>query len=186
MGTEPVSPRIQILSQNSADDYLDLLYADLEAAFDGVASDYDRHIFGNEMNLWLRNRSVDHLSRLFRPGDLVLPEFGCGTGTETLSLAKRGVKVIASDLSSTMLGVLQRKTREAGLTDMVIPVHSRPYQLKEKLEQLGFDQLDGAYSTYGAINTEPRLDQLFGDLHDLIRPGVTSCWESGTSSACMR
>ena len=30
----------------------------LEAAFDGVAENYDHHIMDNEMNLWLRNRSV--------------------------------------------------------------------------------------------------------------------------------
>jgi deazaflavin-dependent oxidoreductase (nitroreductase family) len=161
---------IEIVSQTSAQDYMELLYADLEAAFDGVAEDYDRHILGNEMNLWLRNRSVDHLSRLFRRGDLIL-EIGCGTGTETLELAKRGIRVIASDISSKMLGVLQRKAREAGLGDLVVPVHARPYQLKEKLGRLGHRNIDGAYSTYGAINTEPGLDALFRDLHDLIIPG---------------
>ena len=180
-GTEEVRKRywgqhtyaeIQILSQSQADDYYELVYADLEAAFDGVAEDYDRHIFGNPMNVWLRNRSVNLLKKVFKPGDVVL-EIGCGTGTETLSLAQHGVKVVASDISSKMLQVLQRKSKEAGLQERVIPVHARPYMLRQRLTELGYQTIDGAYSTYGAINTEPRLGHLIRDLHAMIRPGGT-------------
>ncbi len=160
---------IEILSQSSAEDYAELYYSDLEAAFDGVAEHYDEHILGNPMNLWLRNRSVNYLSKIFRPGEVVL-EVGCGTGTETLSLAEHGLRILAADLSSKMLEVLARKAREAGLSDLITPIHTRPYDLKEKLKQSGFDQIHGAYSTYGAINTEPKLDLLFQDLHSIIRP----------------
>ncbi|MDA4116797.1 MAG: nitroreductase/quinone reductase family protein [Thaumarchaeota archaeon] len=161
---------IVITSQSSAQDYTDLWYADIEAAFDGVAEDYDRHILGNEMNLWLRNRSIERLLRLFHPGDVIL-EIGCGTGTETITLARHGIKVIASDISSKMLAVLQRKVDKERLEGVVVPVHSRPYELKDKLGSIGFHQIDGAYSTYGAINTEPRLQVLFKDLRDIIKPG---------------
>jgi SAM-dependent methyltransferase len=160
---------IAITSQSSVEDYTDLWYADIEAAFDGVAEDYDRHILGNEMNLWLRNRSVNRLLSIFHPGDVIL-EIGCGTGTETLSLARHGIKVIAADISSKMLAVLQRKAHREGLDQSVVPVHARPYQLKEKLRVMGYDQIDGAYSTYGAINTEPKLEAFFRDLHAMIRP----------------
>ena len=160
---------IEIISQSSSGDYAELFYSDVEAAFDGVAENYDEHILGNPMNLWLRNRSVNYLCKIFRPGEVVL-EVGCGTGTETISLAKHGVRIIASDISSKMLEVLARKAKEAGLSDMIVPVHARTYALTERLKQMGFDEIDGAYSTYGAINTEPRLDGLFQDLHSIIRP----------------
>lgn len=164
---------IEVTSQSEAGaDYTDLVYAELEAAFDGVAEHYDDHIMGNPMNLWLRNRSVYHLLKVFGEGDVVL-EVGCGTGTETLSLAKAGIRVIASDISSKMLGILARKAADAGLQDRVVPLHARPYMLRTKLRELGFEKVDGAYSTYGAVNTDPRLELFFQDLNAMIKPGGT-------------
>lgn len=161
---------VDITSRANSKDFVELYYADLETAFDGVAENYDKHIFGNPMNLWLRNRSLNYLFQTFKPGEVIL-ELGCGTGTETISLAKYGSKVIAVDVSSKMLSVLQKKATTAGLSDLIIPVHARPYDLKEKLKRNGFERIDGAYSTYGAINTEPRLASLFQDLHSIIKPG---------------
>lgn len=164
---------VEVTSQSDAGaDYIDLVYAELEAAFDGVAEHYDDRIMGNPMNLWLRNRSVYHLLKVFASGDVVL-EVGCGTGTETLSLAKAGITVVASDISSKMLEILARKAAAAGLRDRVVPLHARPDMLMVKLKQLGFERIDGAYSTYGAVNTDPRLRLLFQDLNAMIKPGGT-------------
>ena len=160
---------IEITSSSNSLDYIQLVYAELEAAFDGVAENYDHHIMDNEMNLWLRNRSVNLLKRSFRPGETVL-EIGCGTGTETLSLAEYGVSVIASDISSKMLRVLSRKASRLRLEGRVKTLHARPYELREKLKLAGVAEIDGAYSTYGAINTDPLLPQLFSDLASIIRP----------------
>jgi SAM-dependent methyltransferase len=161
---------IEITSSSNPIDYAQLVYAELEAAFDGVAESYDHHIMDNDMNLWLRNRSVGLLKRCFKPGETVL-EIGCGTGTETLSLAEHGVSVIASDVSSKMLGVLSRKASASMLDGRVRTLHARPYELREKLRLAGVDQVDGAYSTYGAINTDPLLPRFFKDLASMMRPG---------------
>ena len=160
---------IEVASRAGSLDYAELVYAELEAAFDGVAENYDHHIMDNEMNLWLRNRSVSLLKRTFRPGETVL-EIGCGTGTETLALARHGVSVIACDISSKMLEVLSRKASESDLGPMVRTLHARPYEIREKLRLEGLAQLDGAYSTYGAINTDPYLPRLFKDLAAMMRP----------------
>ncbi len=161
--------KIELLS-STAQDYSELVYSDLEAAFDGVAETYDQHIMGNAMNLWLRNRSVALMSRLFKTGSTVV-EVGCGTGTETLSLARHGIRVIASDISSRMLEVLARKARAEGLEDRVFPVHCRPYEIQERIRALGFESVDGGYSTYGAVNTEPRLAAMLEGLHGAITEG---------------
>lgn len=158
---------IRPISEGS-EDYIEFVYEDLEAAFDGVAEDYDEHILGNPINVWLRNRSVALLSGVFGPGDTIV-EVGCGTGTETLALAKRGITVVATDISSRMLSVLERKAAAEGVRDKVIPLQSRPYQLKESLERVGFTSVDGAYSTYGAVNTDPKLPEMAAALHAVIR-----------------
>lgn len=147
----------------------DLNYGDIEAAFDSVAENYDHHILGNPINVWLRNLSVRMLEECFPPGSVIL-ELGCGTGTETLELAKHGVTVLASDISKKMLEVLERKAKQAGLQHRIITIHCRQRELKDRIHALGFANIDGAYSTYGAINTEPRLDELFEDLHGLLKP----------------
>jgi hypothetical protein len=70
-----------------------------------------------------------------------------------------------------MLHVLSRKASDAKLDDKVTTLHARPYEVKEKLRQQGITVIDGGYSTYGAINTDPFLPQLFRDLASMIRPG---------------
>ena len=170
--------QIAITRQLGSIHYDDLVYGDLEAAFDSVAEDYDRHIFGNPVNTWLRNVSIGVMSNVFRAGSTVL-EIGCGTGTETLSLARRGVKVIASDISQKMLDVLMRKAGSAGLNDSVIPLHCRPVQLVSKLRELGLTSLDGVYSTYGAVNTEPNLTPMIQGVHDVLKedaPMILGVW----------
>jgi deazaflavin-dependent oxidoreductase (nitroreductase family) len=162
--------RIDLGPEVSREDLDELIYLDLEAAFDGVAEEYDKHIFGNPINVWLRNRSVALMLRTFRPGQTIL-EVGCGTGTETLSLAKEGIRVVATDVSSKMLTVLQSKATKSGLDGLITPIHCRPHELVESLNERGIRTVDGAYSTYGAVNTDPRLPEFFENLHSLIAPG---------------
>ncbi len=166
--TEYIS--IDLGAQVASEDFHELVYADLEAAFDGVAPDYDRHIFGNPVNIWLRNRSLAMMKRTFKEGDTIL-EVGCGTGTETLALAARGINVLATDISSKMLDVLKRHAEDQGLSDKIIPIHSRPTALLEKVREAGYSHVDGAYSTYGAVNTDPALGTFFDSLHSLVAPG---------------
>ncbi|MEM3656720.1 MAG: nitroreductase/quinone reductase family protein [Thermoprotei archaeon] len=150
--------------------YEQLFYDDIEAAFDTIAEEYDQHIFGNPVNSWLRSVSVGLLTQLFKPGDTVL-EIGCGTGTETISLLKKGINIIASDISVRMLDVLARKAKELGVSGRLKVVHARASQVVEKLLEAGCTQIDGVYSNYGAVNTEPKLKELVGKLHTIIRPG---------------
>ena len=158
------------LESKSEEDVKKLIYDDLEAAFDGVAETYDRHILGNPMNLWLRDRSVRLLTNVFKAGD-TLVEVGCGTGTETLRLAKAGIRVVAVDISSRMLDMMMKKARAERLEGRIVPLHCRPYQVRRKVEEAGYREVDGAYSTYGAVNTEPSLGLMMADLHGLIRVG---------------
>ena len=149
--------------------YDEIIYGDLEAAFDSVAADYDHHIFENPVNHWMRTVSIGTMVELFKAGQTVL-EVGCGTGTETIALASRGVQVVACDLSRRMLEILSKKAKARGLSDMIHVIRCRPSDLMEQVQKLGYNRIEGAYSTYGAVNTEPNLHRMFQNIHSLMVP----------------
>jgi ubiquinone/menaquinone biosynthesis C-methylase UbiE len=157
------------IGKHSAPSYEQLVYGDLEAAFDSIAEKYDEHIFGNPVNSWLRAVSVGLLTQLFKPGDTVL-EIGCGTGTETISLLTRGINVIASDISARMLSVLMRKAEALGVGHRLNVVQACASEVADRLLENGFKLVDGAYSNYGAVNTEPNLEKMVKGLHKIVKP----------------
>src|SRR5438552_1940523 len=77
-------------------------------AFDEAANRYDADAAANPMMRWLRRESLRRLLKSFKPGDFVL-EIGCGTGDEALALARRGVRMLATDASDEMIKVVRRK-----------------------------------------------------------------------------
>ena len=86
--------------------------------FDVAAASYDADFTETQLARWLRETVQAHLSTAFGPGDHVL-ELGCGTGEDAIWLARRGVRVTATDVSQSMLDVAQRKAAAAGLTDLI-------------------------------------------------------------------
>src|SRR2546423_7059001 len=80
-------------------------------AFNAAASRYDADAHANLMMRWLRRESLRHLTRNFKAGDTVL-EIGCGTGEEAIALARRGVRVLATDASAGVIKVVNDKLHE--------------------------------------------------------------------------
>ena len=71
------------------------------AAFDEIAERYDRDWTATQVGVLQRAAVWRTLDRLFGPGDRVL-DLGCGTGADAAHLAKRGVQVLAADISPQM------------------------------------------------------------------------------------
>jgi SAM-dependent methyltransferase len=137
-------------------------------AFDGVAADYDDREAGNPIMQLMRARSLDILETTFPRGANVL-DVGCGTGTEALWLAERGRKVFAVDSSPLMLEAMSLRAAAAGLE-----VSSRLLRAGDLLSLAadhGEASFDGAYSSFGALNTEPALAPAVTALSRLVRPG---------------
>lgn len=132
------------------------------AAYDSVASDYDRHL---ARDAWSRRVLWRHFRRRFRPGDHVL-DAGCGTGIDTLHLAERGIRVTAVDVSPGMLAELRKKL-------VAFPYASRVDARLGDLNQLAPAlpvNLDGIVSSFAALNTVDIAD--FGrQAARLLRPG---------------
>jgi SAM-dependent methyltransferase len=146
-------------------------YEWLESEFDNVAAEYDHHITGNRMNRLLRHRSLAWLEPRFA-GARRLLEIGCGSGMETLPLLQAGHEIVAVDISEQMLATVRMKADQAGLADRLQTRHLKARDLAQLLPDLGVETLDGAYSTYGALNCEPDLAPIPGALQQLLKPGA--------------
>lgn len=150
----------------------------VERYFEGLAAVYDRLVRENPFDLQLRIQSGEILSRAFRAGQRVL-EIGAGTGLETLPLARRGVHVVATDISQSMLDNLEKKAKAEGLADLVVTRRVRASNLHVLLEEFGFSSFDGAFSNFGALNCEPELERIPGVLAQFLPGGsrvVLTVW----------
>jgi ubiquinone/menaquinone biosynthesis C-methylase UbiE len=138
------------------------------SAFDTVAAEYDRREADNPIRQVMRVRSVATLETTFPEGSALL-DVGCGTGTEAIWLAQRGRTMFAVDSSPQMLEVLARR---AGAARIHIPTRLlRAGDLARLADELGEESFDGAYSSFGALNTEPSLEPPVAALARLVRPG---------------
>ena len=144
-------------------------YDDVEALFDRTAADYDRIVEGDRLNMHLRDVSQKLLRHMFPPGSRVL-EVGCGTGLETIPLAQSGVEIVAVDLSRKMLEELNRKARSASVSERIESRRTSASGLKIITDEFGPGTFDGAFSHYGALNCEPRLDSVPIVLYELMKP----------------
>ncbi|MHB1709207.1 MAG: class I SAM-dependent methyltransferase [Thermoplasmataceae archaeon] len=145
-------------------------YRWLEEEFDSVADDYDKHIFGNRVNVLLRDRSLGKIRKFAGKRQNIL-EIGCGTGAETLELLRDGHEVLAIDISGRMLENIQRKAREEGFMESLRTRKLRAANVGELLETSGQRSFDIGYSTYGALNCEPNIEAVPRALSMLLKPG---------------
>src|SRR6266566_981078 len=149
------------------DDYARLV----RLSFDALADDYDSVVGDNRFDLRLRDTTRGILDRTFHPGDRVL-EVGAGTGLETLALARRGVYVLATDISSRMLDRLSEKAVAQGLDPFVQTRIERAADIALLQDEFEWGSFDGAFSDFGALNCEPNLGSVPEALAQLLRPGA--------------
>lgn len=142
-------------------------YTWLEAEFDSVAEDYDAHIYGNVINVLLRERSLATLKLLFPEPSFIL-DIGCGSGTETIELLRRGHQVVAVDISGKMLEMVKAKAAREGLAEGLRTLKLRAAQIGEVMNMTGESAFHGAYSTYGALNCETSLTDIPPSLYRLL------------------
>lgn len=140
----------------------------LESEFDAVSADYDRHITGNMINMFLRERSLSFMRSVFPDGCRLL-EIGCGSGMETLPMLREGHEIVALDISSSMLEVVHRKAKLEGLEGRLTTIKMRAGDTAglQSLRDTGL--FGGCYSTYGALNCEPSLDGIPSALHSILQ-----------------
>lgn len=137
-------------------------------AFDHIGARYDEEFTNTDLSRWFRERVWQRLGALYKAGDHVL-ELGCGTGEDAVWLAKRGVRVLASDGSPAMIAETARKANEAGVGELV---ETRLLDFTQAAHwQLEPQAFDGAYSNYGPLNCIGDWRDLGVQLSNAIHPG---------------
>jgi SAM-dependent methyltransferase len=151
--------------------------------FDSMAADYDRSFTASAIGRHMRAAVWRRLDAACHPGERVL-ELNCGTGEDALYLGRRGVRVLATDISTGMLDITRAKIERAGLADLVQVERLDISELKienEKLKNAAqFSILnsqfsipfDGVLSNFGGLNCVSDLGGVARGLAALLRPGA--------------
>ncbi len=128
---------------------------DIAAAYNAISANYDAQL---EPADWIRRRLWESMDRFFPAGSRVV-DVTAGTGSDVLHLTARGVAVVACDISSQMLGLLQKKNPDVRvvLSDF------------NHLDLTG--EFDGIISTFAGLNTSANLGPFAERAAHLLRPG---------------
>ena len=142
-----------------------------EVAFDHIATIYDQQFSYSEIGKLQRKEVWKYLEAMLTTSDpLNILELNCGTGVDAIYMAKKGHKVLATDISGEMVKATLRKVVHHGLKDRVSAL------------QLGFDELDEWFvgqkfdlvvSNFGGLNCidGTALQRLAYDITGILKPG---------------
>jgi SAM-dependent methyltransferase len=135
--------------------------ANIGAAYDFIAADYDALM---QPDMRMRRALWRRYAQVFRPGEALL-DFGCGTGTDAIYLAKLGIRVTGIDASPGMIAQLRRKADAERLA-----IEARVGLLAD-LREFADGSFAGITSAFAALNTVPDLSAFAAEAHRLLRPG---------------
>jgi SAM-dependent methyltransferase len=139
-----------------------------------MAAEYDAAFTRSLIGRLMREAVWARLDAAFRPGERVL-ELSCGTGEDAVYLGRRGVRVLATDLSAGMLAVAREKVERAGLTELVEIAGLNLAQLSPAHPLAGSPAqrpFDGALSNFGGLNCVADQRAVAAGLAALLRPGA--------------
>lgn len=133
------------------------------AAYDAIAPAYDGLL---DDDRWMRRLLWRRYAACFRPDEQVL-DVACGTGLDTLFLARRGMRVSAVDVSAGMVERLRTKVAGEGLDDRV-EARVRDAGVRMPWPEATFD---GLVSAFAGLNTVEDLQAFAAEAARLLRPG---------------
>ena len=131
--------------------------------YEDLARDYDRR-FNNPRLNYMRNVEKKIILESLKPG-LIL-DIGCGTGEQSLFLAKRGYQVVGVDISREMLARANENAKEGKLKDnlslVIASAEALPFRDKS---------FEGLISIFGVFNHIPRAEHAFRETHRVLKSG---------------
>jgi len=134
--------------------------------YEDLARDYD-HRFNNPRINYMRSVEKMVLLESLKPGMIL--DIGCGTGEQSLFLAKRGYQVIGVDISREMLLKANENTKEGKLKDnislVIASAEALPFRDKS---------FDGLISIFGVFNHIPKADHAFQETYRVLKSGASA------------
>lgn len=131
--------------------------------YDDLARDYNCR-FNNPRLNYMRSVEKMFLLQNLKSGKIL--DIGCGTGEQSLFLAKRGYQVLGVDISKEMLTKANESAKEGMLKDrlslVIASAEALPFRDKS---------FDGLISIFGVFNHIPRAYHAFQETHRVLRSG---------------
>ena len=120
----------------------------MSAVFDQVSKIYDYHFTQTSVGKRQRSNVWNYLQKTFTSNRVLnVLELNCGTGEDALFLAKLGHKVLATDVSQSMLAEAKNKVKDTGLNAKVI------FKVLDISEPPNLtQQFDFIFSNFGGVN----------------------------------
>jgi ubiquinone/menaquinone biosynthesis C-methylase UbiE len=145
------------------------IYTTNEAAqaFNKQSSLFDALYSGNTIVQYKRKRVRDHVMNLVPRGSHIL-ELNAGTGEDAVFFAQQGYHVHATDISTGMQAILQKKVKEHGVGQQVsteLCSFTELYRLQQK------GPYDMIFSNLAGLNCTGRLDEVLNSFAPLLKPG---------------
>ena len=143
--------------------------------FDDLAATYDDTFSTSEIGRRMRAAVWQRIDALVAPGDRVL-EVNCGTGEDAIHLGRRGVHVLATDVSPAMVATTAAKVAAEDLGDLV-SVRTLAIEDLDPTEVGGDARFDVVLSDFGGLNCVADLAAAGGRFGRVLRPGgrVVAC-----------
>jgi len=134
--------------------------------YEDLAGDYDCR-FNNPRLNYMRSVEKMVLLESLKPGMIL--DIGCGTGEQSLFLAKRGYHVIGMDISREMLIKANESAKEGNLKDklsfVIASAEALPFRDKS---------FDGLISIFGVFNHIPRVELAFQETYRVLKSGASA------------
>ena len=139
-----------------------------EAVFDSMASEYDAVFTHSRIGAIQRKFVWDYLGKSVElSSETRVLELNCGTGEDAIRFAKRGCRVLATDISEKMLNVARQKAQQEGLEHLI---DFQLVDLSELKNSVFKNQFDIVFSNFGGLNCigTQELEHLSSELTELL------------------
>ena len=123
------------------------VFNEVNKAFTKQSIIYDRYEENNKILKWMRKQVRNGALSFLKMNDTIL-ELNSGTGTDAVFFAKKGFKVLATDLSDGMVEQINRKVKLENLSAQ-IEVMQHSYTDLDKIHNQKFDFI---FSNFGGLN----------------------------------